>query len=91
MRRRRRGDAQSQKVSDLVDYPVRPRLIDAAYFAQATREAGVSAIVNTSQISARREAKRHAARLGMTVKPPAGGRQIRGCAWWIAENRRLRR
>jgi hypothetical protein len=45
----------------LVDYPVRSRLIDAfAYFAQATREAGVGAFVNTSQISARREAKSHA-------------------------------
>ena len=33
-----------------------------AYFAQAARETGVSAIVNMSQISARREAKSHAAR-----------------------------
>ncbi len=44
-------------------YPIRPRLIDAtAYFAQAAKEAGVGAIVNMSQISARREAKSHAAR-----------------------------
>lgn len=44
-------------------YPIRPGLIDAtAYFAQAAKEAGVSAIVNMSQISARRESKSHAAR-----------------------------
>lgn len=34
----------------------------SAYFAQAARETGVSAIVNMSQISARREATSHAAR-----------------------------
>ena len=34
----------------------------SAYFAQAARETGISAIVNMSQISARREAKSHAAR-----------------------------
>src|SRR5581483_4496146 len=40
-------------------YPIAPGLIEAtAYFAQAAKEAGVSAIVNMSQISARREAKR---------------------------------
>lgn len=43
-------------------YPIQPGLIEAgAYFAQAAREAGVSAIVNMLQISARREAKSHAA------------------------------
>jgi uncharacterized protein YbjT (DUF2867 family) len=43
-------------------YPIQPGLIDAtAYFAQAACEAGVSAIVNMSQISARAEAKSHAA------------------------------
>ena len=43
-------------------YPIQPGLIEAgAYFAQAAQEAGVSAIVNMSQISARREAKSHAA------------------------------
>jgi hypothetical protein len=35
----------------LVDYTVRSRLIDAfAYFAQATREAGVGAIVITTRL-----------------------------------------
>lgn len=44
-------------------YPIRPRLLDAtAYFAEAAREAGVQAIVNMSQISARRDAISHAAR-----------------------------
>ncbi len=44
-------------------YPIHPGLIDAtAYFAQAAKEACVGAIVNMSQISARREAKSHAAR-----------------------------
>jgi NAD(P)H dehydrogenase (quinone) len=44
-------------------YPILPGLIEAtAYFAQAAKEAGVSAIVNMSQISARREAKSHGAR-----------------------------
>jgi NAD(P)H dehydrogenase (quinone) len=39
-----------------------PGLIEAtAYFAQAAKEAAVSAVVNMSQISARREAKSHAA------------------------------
>src|ERR1700747_2324125 len=33
----------------------------AAYFAQTAKEAGVTAIVNMSQISARRESKSHAA------------------------------
>jgi uncharacterized protein YbjT (DUF2867 family) len=43
-------------------YPIAPGLIDAtAYFAQAAKEAMVSAVVNMSQISARREAKSHAA------------------------------
>lgn len=43
-------------------YPIRPGLIQAtAYFAQAARETGVQAIVNMSQISARRNSKSHAA------------------------------
>jgi len=43
-------------------HPIRPGIIEAtAYFAQAAKEAGVSAIVNMSQISARRESKSHAA------------------------------
>lgn len=43
-------------------YPIQPGLIEAtAYFAQAAREAGVSAIINMSQISARSNAKSHAA------------------------------
>jgi NAD(P)H dehydrogenase (quinone) len=44
-------------------YPIAPGLIEAtAYFSQAAKETGVGAIVNMSQISARREAKSHAAR-----------------------------
>lgn len=44
-------------------YPLVPGLIDAAaYFAQAAREARLRAIVNMSQISARRESKSHQAR-----------------------------
>src|SRR6201981_493949 len=43
-------------------HPIAPGIIGAAaYFAQAAKEAGVSAIVNMSQISARREAASHAA------------------------------
>ena len=43
-------------------YPIKPGIIQAtAYFAQAAKEAAVSAIVNMSQVSARREAKSHAA------------------------------
>lgn len=43
-------------------YPVSPGIIEAtAYFAQAAKEAGVGAIVNMSQISARRDSKSHAA------------------------------
>jgi uncharacterized protein YbjT (DUF2867 family) len=43
-------------------HPIAPGIISAAaYFAQAAKEAGVIAIVNMSQISARREAKSHAA------------------------------
>src|SRR5215467_3343650 len=39
-------------------YPIQPGILQAtAYFAQAATEAAVSAIVNMSQISARREAK----------------------------------
>jgi NAD(P)H dehydrogenase (quinone) len=44
-------------------YPIRPGLIEAtANFAQAASEAGVHAVVNMSQISARREATSNAAR-----------------------------
>src|SRR5262249_21102257 len=44
-------------------YPIRPGIIQAtAYFAQAAREAGLEAVVNMSQISAREDAKSHAAR-----------------------------
>src|SRR5215470_11395731 len=43
-------------------HPIAPGIIAAAaYFAQAAKEAGVKAIVNMSQISARRESKSHAA------------------------------
>jgi NAD(P)H dehydrogenase (quinone) len=43
-------------------YPIAPGIIGAAaYFAQAAKEAGVTAIVNMSQISARRESASHAA------------------------------
>jgi NAD(P)H dehydrogenase (quinone) len=43
-------------------YPIIPGIIDTtAYFAQAAKEAGVGAIVNMSQISARRDSKSHAA------------------------------
>jgi NAD(P)H dehydrogenase (quinone) len=43
-------------------YPIVPGLLPAtANFAQAASEAGVEAVVNMSQISARREAKSHAA------------------------------
>ena len=45
------------------NYPIRPGLIEAtANFAHAAGEAGVHAVVNMSQISARREAKSNAAR-----------------------------
>src|ERR1700756_2269907 len=44
------------------NYPIRPGLIEAtANFDQAASEAGVHAVVNMSQISARREAKSNAA------------------------------
>jgi NAD(P)H dehydrogenase (quinone) len=43
-------------------YPIRPGILQAtAYFAQAAKEAGVAGIVNMSQISAREDAKSHAA------------------------------
>ncbi len=43
-------------------YPLAPGIIGAAaYFAQAAKEAGVNAVVNMSQKSARRESKSHAA------------------------------
>ena len=43
-------------------HPIAPGILGAAaYFAQAAKEAGVSAIVNMSQISARRESTSHAA------------------------------
>lgn len=44
-------------------YPIRPGLIDAtAYFAQASKEAGLNGVVNMSQLSAREDSKSHAAR-----------------------------
>jgi NAD(P)H dehydrogenase (quinone) len=44
------------------NYPIAPGLVEAtANFVQAASEAGVHAVVNMSQISARREAKSHAA------------------------------
>jgi NAD(P)H dehydrogenase (quinone) len=43
-------------------YPIAPGILGStAYFAQAAKEAGVTAIVNMSQISARRESASHAA------------------------------
>ena len=43
-------------------YPIRPGILQAtAYFAQAAKEAGVDGIVNMSQISAREDARSHAA------------------------------
>jgi NAD(P)H dehydrogenase (quinone) len=43
-------------------YPIAPGLVEAtAFFAQAAKEAKVSAVVNMSQISARRDATSHAA------------------------------
>src|SRR6516162_6714317 len=43
-------------------YPIRPGIVQAtAYFAQAAKEAGVDGIVNMSQVSAREDAKSHAA------------------------------
>jgi NAD(P)H dehydrogenase (quinone) len=43
-------------------FPIQPGILaGTAYFAQAAKEAGVGAIVNMSQASARREAKSHAA------------------------------
>src|SRR5713226_826930 len=43
-------------------YPIRPGIIQAtAYFAQAAKEAGIDGVVNMSQISAREDAKSHAA------------------------------
>src|SRR5260370_34025485 len=42
--------------------PIRPGIIQApAFFAQAAKEAGVECVVNMSQISAREDAKSHAA------------------------------
>jgi uncharacterized protein YbjT (DUF2867 family) len=43
-------------------YPISPGIIQAtAYFAQVAREAGVEAVVNMSQISAREDSRSHAA------------------------------
>jgi uncharacterized protein YbjT (DUF2867 family) len=43
-------------------YPIRPGILQAtAYFAQAAKEAGVDGVVNMSQISAREDARSHAA------------------------------
>src|SRR5215831_16712210 len=60
-------DAVSEALED-VDrayfvYPIQPGLVQAtAQFAQSAKEAGVEAIVNMSQISARREATSYSAR-----------------------------
>jgi NAD(P)H dehydrogenase (quinone) len=44
-------------------YPIRPGLIQATtYFVEAAKSAGMQAIVNMSQISARRDSESHAAR-----------------------------
>ena len=44
-------------------YPIRPGIIQAtAYFADAAKRAGLKAVVNMSQISAREDSKSHAAR-----------------------------
>lgn len=43
-------------------YPIAPGLLEAtAFFAQAATDAGVTSVVNMSQISARRDSKSHAA------------------------------
>ena len=43
-------------------YPIRPGIVQAtAYFAQAAKEANVDGIVNMSQVTAREDAKSHAA------------------------------
>lgn len=43
-------------------FPIEPGIVRAsAYFAQAAKEVGVEVIVNMSQVSARRDAKSHAA------------------------------
>ena len=55
--------ATSGVTAAYLTYPIAPGLIEAtANFAQAASEAGVHAVVNMSQISARREAKSNAAR-----------------------------
>ncbi|MGO7591889.1 NAD(P)H-binding protein [Rhizobium leguminosarum] len=44
-------------------YPVRPGIVQTtAYFADAARRAGLKAVINMSQISAREDSKSHAAR-----------------------------
>jgi NAD(P)H dehydrogenase (quinone) len=44
-------------------YPIRPGIMQAtAYFADAARRAGLKAVINMSQISAREDANSHAAR-----------------------------
>jgi NAD(P)H dehydrogenase (quinone) len=44
-------------------YPIRPGIIRAtAYFADAAKRAGLKAVINMSQISAREDSKSHAAR-----------------------------
>src|SRR5260221_10293999 len=44
-------------------YPIRPGLIQTtAYFADAAKRAGLKAVINMSQISAREDSKSHAAR-----------------------------
>jgi len=55
--------AMTGVTSAYFNYPIRPGLIEAtANFVQAASEAGVHAVVNMSQISARREATSYAAR-----------------------------
>jgi hypothetical protein len=70
-------------------YPIRPGLVQAtAQFAQSAKEAGVEAIVNMPQVSARADATSHCARdhwLGERIfdwsgnrgPPAADGRGIR--------------
>jgi uncharacterized protein YbjT (DUF2867 family) len=76
-------------------YPIRPGLVQAtAQFAQSALEAGVEAIVNMSQVSARADAKSHSARdhwlaeqvfnwSGLNVA--TSGRPIlrSGCSIWL--------
>jgi NAD(P)H dehydrogenase (quinone) len=57
------GSAMVGVTAAYLCYPITPGLVDvSAIFAQAASEAGVRAVVNMSQISARREAKSDSAR-----------------------------